>query len=604
MGCSLSPWQAPAALQLASSPPVHEKVAMICMPFQGSGISSLSVALLSTLLRQFGVTTEECYFHFDFAKIMGREHYQAEVDSGKYGQLGEVLFAEEVHRTAAGDEVQEGLREHFGDPEQRRRRLETFRQRCLERIASIDASLVGFSASCHQLLPSLWLAREIKKRWPRVRIVFGGSSCSDPMGRKAWEAYPEAVDYVVSGYGERPLLDLAFGRVVDERQVIVNKQGVDLETLPLPDYGQFLAQAADFIDKPTDMMLAFETSRGCWWGEKSHCAFCGLNQLEMAYAMKSSERALEEIRTLWERWGIHLFATDTILAQSHLKELMPKLAAYDSRPNIFYEVKANMSASEVESLKRANVYWIQPGIESLSSPLLKLIRKGITSIQNVAFLKWCREQMITVSWNLLCGIPGEELADYEEQIRLMARIPHLEPPSGISPIRVDRYSPYFNSFAEFGWSSLRPLPEYKFLHPQLDDDELSEIAYFFEGVGNSLRVDEYFQRMMSALDRWKQLHKTGHGLFWDDVNGLYRLEDNEATVFERSEILEAVLDVTHEVTAFRRLLAIPGVDEAYLEQLVECDILYREGQKVVNLAVRIPKELMAGQDELPEAAAA
>jgi len=49
-------------------------------------------------------------------------------------------------------------------------------------------------------------------------------------------------------------------------------------------YGSFLdALETNFPDGAVEPLLLFETSRGCWWGERSHCTFCGLNGLDLAY---------------------------------------------------------------------------------------------------------------------------------------------------------------------------------------------------------------------------------------------------------------------------------------------------------------------------------
>src|SRR5262249_16390470 len=159
-----------------------------------------------------------------------------------------------------------------------------------------------------------------------------------------------------------------------------------------------------------------------------------------------NERVVKEVRELWDRHRLPLFATDTILSRKHLKEALPRLAEYADKPQLFYEVKANMSRHEVETLRSANVTSIQPGIQSPSSNLLKLLNKGVKAIQNLALLKWCCELGIAPAWNLLYGIPGEQKDDYLAQIELIDRIPHLTPPAGAHRIRIDRYSPYFNSY--------------------------------------------------------------------------------------------------------------------------------------------------------------
>jgi radical SAM superfamily enzyme YgiQ (UPF0313 family) len=59
------------------------------------------------------------------------------------------------------------------------------------------------------------------------------------------------------------------------------------------DYTSFL----DSIDRhfpngAVETTLLFETSRGCWWGEHSHCTFCGLNGSTMLYRSMAPENTL------------------------------------------------------------------------------------------------------------------------------------------------------------------------------------------------------------------------------------------------------------------------------------------------------------------------
>jgi len=73
---------------------------------------------------------------------------------------------------------------------------------------------------------------------------------------------------------------------------------------------------------------------------------------------------------------------------------------------------------------------MQPSIESLSSHVLEIMDKGITALANVACLKYCREAGLRPSWNLLHGFPGETCEDYEQTLRFLRAIVHLDAQKG------------------------------------------------------------------------------------------------------------------------------------------------------------------------------
>ena len=122
---------------------------------------------------------------------------------------------------------------------------------------------------------------------------------------------------------------------------------------------------------------------------------------------------------------------------------------------------------------------IQPGIESLSDHVLRLMRKGTTGLRNVQLLKWAREYGIVVEWNLLYGFPGETREDYADTMRLLPAIRFLRPPCAVGPIRMDRFSPYYDSPADFGLTNVRPMLGDDYLY-QVSDDALRRIAYYFD----------------------------------------------------------------------------------------------------------------------------
>jgi ribosomal peptide maturation radical SAM protein 1 len=240
----------------------------------------------------------------------------------------------------------------------------------------------------------------------------------------------------------------------------------DMDALPFPDYSEYMAQfRASRHHSGWEPQLLFESSRGCWWGEKAHCTFCGLNGSTMTYRSKSADRVLEELEHFADRYpGHHVQVVDNIIEMGYFKDLLPRLAERRLRLDLFYETKANLKKDHVRTLAQANIRTIQPGIESLSDAVLTLMRKGVTWLQNVQLLKWCKELGVHPYWNLLWGFPGEPPAEYTRMAKVIPLLTHLPAPRGTYGLRLDRFSPNFNESARLGFTHVRPIDSYRHVY--------------------------------------------------------------------------------------------------------------------------------------------
>jgi ribosomal peptide maturation radical SAM protein 1 len=555
------------------------KILLVCPPFQRCDMSSLSTAHLATYLRAHGIPCAEYYPHIELAVTLGSEVYQGAAREGR--SHGELLFAEGLHDLAEDASITRGL-SGFGNRRQRDELRSEFVRKSVERIVRTDATHVGFTTSFNQLMASLFLARGVKQADARRTIVFGGAACTEPMGSRILQAYPGIVDHVVSGFGETSLLRIGRGEA-PESALVLGDQGIELESMPIPEYEQFLA-ALSAVGWTEPVALTFETSRGCWWGQKHHCRFCGVNGKTLQFRTKSPQRAIDEIRTLWDRYHRNLFATDAIMPVGYADEVMPKLAEFHSGPKLFYELKSPMRQDQIAALARARVQG-QPGLESLSTHLLQLLDKGGSAIRNIAFLKWSRERGLALGWNQLFAIPGERVADYDDQIELMKWIVHLPPPTGAFPIRIARFSPYFEDYRSYGWTRVEPLPEYRSWHPHLDAGALAETAAFFSGEGGP-DPGPYAARFRTAIEQWGEQNERGDGLFLDPQAGLVRNQNGSGYQFARQPVLDAVIAATHDVTSVARVIEQTRCGMGVLRQMQQLGLVFIEQERVINLAVR------------------
>jgi len=295
---------------------------------------------------------------------------------------------------------------------------------------------------------------------------------------------------------------------------------------------------------------------------KSHCTFCGLNGGTMKFRSKSAARFAEELDSLEKTYGARGFAlTDNILDMQYLRSLLPDLVAKARQYRLFYETKANLRKDQVELLAAAGVAWLQPGIESFSTPVLKLMGKGTTRLQNVQLLKWCAELGVTVRWNLLYGFPGEDPREYDETAELLPSLFHLQPPMGSTVVRLDRFSPYWKAPELHGLVGVRHTWSYDYVFCGLPEAQRARLAYFFEyDYADGRQPWEYARTTAERASEWRELaraRKTQLEL---------RVSADGAMIVDtrpcRREELTAVgpleLAVLRALDGYRTLAGVPG----------------------------------------------
>jgi magnesium-protoporphyrin IX monomethyl ester (oxidative) cyclase len=199
----------------------------------------------------------------------------------------------------------------------------------------------------------------------------------------------------------------------------------------------------------------------------------------MGFRSKDQRRVVEEFKYLAERHGLNTFeVVDNILDMKYFDTMIPALAGEEQGYDIFYETKSNLRRDQLQKMAAAGIRWLQPGIESLDDTVLKLIAKGTTGRQNLQLMKWAQEEGIFVLWILLYDVPGETDDIYLRMAELMPLISHLQPPSGVSFIQFNRFSPYQMRPRDFG-IDLSPDRAYSYVYPW-DEKAIGDFAYFFD----------------------------------------------------------------------------------------------------------------------------
>ncbi|MDP9016748.1 MAG: RiPP maturation radical SAM C-methyltransferase, partial [Candidatus Eremiobacteraeota bacterium] len=506
------------------------------MPFAATEHPSLGLSLLKSALTAAGIGSTVEYLNLSFAQLLGYGSYDSICKTRETDLIGEWVFAAELDSESQANDhtfTQRYLAPHgaafAAEVRSARGLAASFLETATARILAHSPSVVGFTSVFQQHVASLALARMLKARAPHLKILFGGANCEGVMGATLVESFPW-IDAVVSGEADHIIVDLMqkllAAESIDARPGVFTRSAPDvvqaegyageppamlaMDSLPYPDFADFFDQfAAHDVPAPWKPRLLFETARGCWWGAKQHCTFCGLNGTTMAFRSKSPERAIAELECLVNTYGTKsIGAVDNIMDMRYLANFVPELARRNLELDLLYEVKANLKKEQLRALKAAGIHTIQPGIESLSTPVLALMRKGVRALQNVQLLKWCQELDIAVSWNMLWGFPGENPLEYPAMAKLVSKLVHLRPPDASGRIRLDRFSPNFDNAESIGLTRVDPHESYRCVY-QLDDDATRGLAYYFTfEYADARDVAAYTLPLSEALSVWNEVHKT------------------------------------------------------------------------------------------------
>ncbi|HEX8240496.1 MAG TPA: RiPP maturation radical SAM C-methyltransferase [Allosphingosinicella sp.] len=495
--------------------------------FSDVHIPALGVSVLASQCQKAGFRT-----HVHYANLDLWEHFPEAYSliSGAPNELllGEAAFApfafkgrKRAFKLALRAPLHRGVRPNQGRADFKavaslRAGIDRHLDRTVKAILAKKPRLVGLTSSFQQNVASLAIARRLKALCPSTPIIIGGANAEGPMGRALLEIAPQ-IDFVFSGEADIALPEFMkkyFAGRYKGSQFLDCGPIANMARTSAPDYSDYFARIGQmpFSIRAKNRFphyLPFESSRGCWWGQKHHCTFCGLNGQGMAYRTKTDEAVYQELVHLHARWNETNFsAADNIIKRPSQFDLLRRLSRSGLHLSLFFETKANLSTADLLALRDAGVGAIQPGIEALATPILNKIAKGLKAPHAIGLLRDAFALEIEVYWNLFSEIPDDCDEDFAGLAELLPKLTHLRPPVGIGPIRVDRFSPYFDNPDRYLIKKLRPFHSYEVIYPP--EADLERLAYHFEyeraeSAGRDQKNRTAFVRAAEAWrDSWRR----------------------------------------------------------------------------------------------------
>lgn len=613
------------------------RMALIAMPWFWAHMPSIQLAIVKDILGQSKVRGDVFEFYADFADLVGSDLYGMIANTGTF--IGERLFSQFYYPELRDQPIEEISHLLFNDPAIERDILrfatplvEEYLDRCVEEVSRTTYDAVCFTLTAQQVGASMAMAQRLRSRRPDLPIIVGGAACAGDMGRAILEICAEfsvavhgeaesilpGVVAALQGTGSWEDIDGISWRRGDGEILTSQSPKMHIfqdvrKRLNFDAYFERIKSLPTLCRLPS--WVPFESSRGCWYGEKSQCTFCGLNEI-IKFRQRDTSRIFDELSYYADRYQLsNFFAVDLIMPRTFHTDFLPQVIEAGKDWTIFYEVKSNMRRAEVEMLAKAGVRWIQPGIESLSDHVLKLMRKGVTAAHNIQTLRLATEMEITVSWNLICNFPQEVAGDYYAMGHFFPHLHHLDPPSGLAPFEVHRFSPFHEQPAQHGVALRGAHKTYEAVFP-VSGNVLERLVYRFEYEllrPNGPDLVSAHGEVMAAVTQWKAARERGARFdieYHDDGTSTLRdtrssseprlrhMSAAETSLLSFLEEMQPLVRLAHEFAtadpaAYRALGKAEGVEAAVERFRADGTILTVSGVALTLATRKRPADIFA-----------
>ena len=294
-------------------------------------------------------------------------------------------------------------------------------EEAIEEILAVNPDVIGFTQYYASEQPTNWIAAEIKRRAPHIKLAVGGSNV-----QKDWFYAAPCYDYIVVGEGEQAILEILNeveeGRTTEGQKFIKQPedQRININNLPMPDY-----ESIDFSQYKVPNGVNSEISRGC----TAKCTFCEETHF-WKYRQRQAVDLIQEVEWLYYNKGTDVIWFIDSLVNGNLKELRAFCKAVDAKKlpihwTGYARCDGRMDLEYFKDLKAGGCIILNYGIESGSQKVLDAMDKGVTIAEIEQNFKDGKEVGVWAATNWIVGFPTEEPQDFADTMTLLWRIRNM-----------------------------------------------------------------------------------------------------------------------------------------------------------------------------------
>lgn len=622
------------------STPYNPEVLLLSLPWTNLDQPSLGLGILKSVLSAKNISSEIRHLNLEMLRFLSAESYVTFAQS--FG-LNDFIFSGYVEGKTSKEQIRV-LSEACFDIQRSGRLANTkfesaedmidktlfLRENLIPewleevaiKIAQKKYSLIGMTCLFDQTIASLAMSKAIKKYDESSFIALGGYAVRQPTGSMILQCSPY-IDAVCIDEGEGPILDLykivkgqknkseSSGLVFrNEEDSKKNTQSVckwEMDDIPPPSYEDYFKDIK-LLEKNHKVIVEYrslplENSRGCWWGEKKHCIFCGIKSSDLIYRHKKAESVIADITHLIDTYDCKSFRfADYIMPNSYYKTLLPKLAEIvEENPELNFggEIKANVTEEKIKLFAKCNFTDVQPGIESFSTEILKQMDKGVDAVTCIYVMRLGKEYGVKIFYNLLFGFPGEREEPYKKIADELQNLYHLDAPTTCVPVQITRNAPMQVDPLRFNIEHARPHRFYEMIFSKRFRMEtgfrLQDYAYNFERpFENPPRNEKLYAKIKAGAEKWADLEQsheirltgTKHGQTIKVFDNRFHSERNYDLDNQEIKVLSAFFSPSIIASTLSKIDGISSKEsEQIFNKLCELDLVFCENDSAVSLLV-------------------
>lgn len=557
-------------------------IMFVCLPPAQTTVPSPAFSYLKSYLQTEGITSDIIYANIQFKNCFDLSI----IDESKIDDFAEILPFLWLNNKEFNLKKEEYFRIKFQSLypnlflydkalfdeliQDMEKQYEDIIANITNKILLSKVPVVGFTSKFYQWLPSLIIARRIKRANPKIIIISGGWSNSQS-AVDFMTLHHDIIDYAIWGEGEIPL-SLIVNKISKGKNIIIEKiarlvyfeDNQIKKTIPgkidtyfdynsrvyIPDFEDYI-KAIGNVNNNTQL-YPIERGRGCNWNK---CNFCYLSQ-GYRFRIKPNKFLISEIKYIIETCGIKSFfftdndviGSDLSYFNSLLDDMIKLRQEYpDMEIKMSEIISKDLNASIIQKMQKAGFKSLQLGIEAISENLLTAINKKQTVLDNFFVIKTALKYNIEIlGANLIYTTPSEtsrtiiQTIDNLHHFRFI--LSHKSFSFNLIPLGVANYSRYLsqirNDHKEYDWN----LFEYRDL---IDDKYLSSIdPYSLFDFVSSRKANEY----------WADFEKVYQ--FYKNSNFSYTVELTDNNLLHYKEYVNGCLikDIDFEETLYTDIL--------------------------------------------------